>query len=181
MSYRTRTHTVVTTYGRELLEDQKYILRYINSLKITHLMRRSSKVSRLRRTNAFQGRFALAWKKIYPEKNWRKPVLVELMNWDRECWSNRCSNLFGLKKGRYCLHLHRIHLQVNLWYEVPFHEVLILRSSFPEHASNLHKHNEGIVRWLDHQHTIQNSILARTHCPTGQTPILSFRGTPESR
>jgi len=39
--------------------------------------------------DALQGRFARAWKDLSPDKNWRKPILLELMNWGRESWPSQ--------------------------------------------------------------------------------------------
>lgn len=131
--------------------------------------------------DAFQGRFALAWKDLHTEKAWRKPVLEELMKWGRECWSSRCSKLFGPKKDRYRLRRHRLHLQVKLWYEAPYLETMVRRTSLPDQDSILRKHNDGIVRWLDQQHSFRDSILTRTRCQTGQLSMLSFVRSPEDR
>ena len=31
--------------------------------------------------DALQGRFGRAWQVLSPDKNWRKPFVLELMNW----------------------------------------------------------------------------------------------------
>jgi len=107
-------------------------------------------------------------------------VLTELINWGRECSSNRCSHLFGLKKDQYRLSCHRLQLQVHLWYDSPLPEVLITQSSFPDRAHIIHCHNKGIAIWLDQQHAIRETALALSNRPTGQLSIIHFRGTSES-
>ena len=81
--------------------------------------------------DALQGRFARAWQALSLDKNWRKPFLLELMNWGRESWSSRCSQLLGLKKDQYRLHRHRLQQEVHVWYDSPFSESLLSRQSFP--------------------------------------------------
>ena len=104
------------------------------------------------------------------------------MNWGRESRSNRCSHLFGIKKDQYRLSRHRLHQQVHIWYDAPFSEVLLDQNSFPLDRSRiLHRHNEGIARWLDQQHAFSDAIVAHTKRNTGQLLILSFCGTPDSR
>ena len=131
--------------------------------------------------DAFQGRFSQKWKTLSSDKNWARPVLTELMNWGRACWTNRCTHLFGERKDQYRLRRHRLHLQVHIWYESPRTQVLVDRNTFPERASILHRNNEGIARWLDQQHAIRDSRRKRTSQTTGQLTMDRFMGTRASR
>ena len=131
--------------------------------------------------DAFQGRFSQKWKTLSSDKNWARPVLTELMNWGRACWTNRCTHLFGERKDQYRLRRHRLHLQVHIWYESPRTQVLVDRNTFPERASILHRNNEGIARWLDQQHAVRDSRRKRTSQTTGQLTMDRFMGTRASR
>ena len=132
--------------------------------------------------DALQGRFSRAWQDLYPDKKWRKPILLELMNWGRESWSSRCSQLFGLKKDRYRLCRHRLQQEVHVWYDAPLPETLLSRQSFPSDRTRvLRRHNEGIARWLDEQHNRRKEVSTRTTIRTGQLSIIGFCGSTESR
>ena len=101
------------------------------------------------------------------------------MNWGRESWSSRCSQLFGLKKDQYRLQRHRLQLEVHVWYDSSTSEVLINRHSFPTNRSQiLNRNNDGISRWLEQQHNRRKEVLERA---SGQLSILSFCGSPLAR
>lgn len=131
--------------------------------------------------DAFQGRFSQKWKALSPDKNWAKPVLTELMNWGRACWSTCCTHLFGEKKDQYCLRCHRLHLQVNIWYDSPRVQVLVNRTNFPDRESILHRNNEGIARWLDQQYAYRASMRTRANQTTGQLTMDRVMGTATVR
>ena len=132
--------------------------------------------------DALLGRFSTAWQALSPDKNWRKPLLLELMNWGRESWSSRCTHLFGLKKDQYSLRRHRLQQEVHVWYNSPFAESLLPRTSFPLDVNQvLRRHNEGIAQWLDEQHNRRKEVYSRTSRRTGQLSIIGFCGSTESR
>ena len=130
--------------------------------------------------DALLGRFAIAWRAVPHHSDWRQPILMELMQWGRGSWTNRCSQLFRQKKDQYRLRRHRLHQEVHLWYDSPLSEVLIHRTSFLERDKILRCNNEGIARWLELQHMRRKEILSWTQQRSGQLSILSFRGTRES-
>ena len=76
--------------------------------------------------------------------------LTILIKWDRTCCSNRRQKLFGSRKDRCRLQRHRLHLQMNIWYDAPGEEVLIDSSKLKERPIILiSKNNDPIAKWLD--------------------------------
>lgn len=71
------------------------------------------------------------------------------MKWSRACWPNQRQHLFGPKKDQNYIQRHRLHIQVNIWYNAQRKELLIDRSKLQQRVKILKKNNESIAKWLD--------------------------------
>ena len=99
-----------------------------------------------------------------------------MMNWSRACWSNRRQKLFGSRKDRYSLRLHRLQLHIISWCDASRAEVLIDISKLGDCAIILSRN-----KWPDRQYEDRAKAMKVINQRTGRKSIIGFIRSVETR